>query len=168
MKTYIAFLRGVNVGGNTALPMARLKSICQDIGFENVRTYIRSGNVLFESELSEEMLVEKLEDALYISEQKHIPVIIRSGNELENILNRNPFANANPSQVGVMFFADSIPKNLLEGLTIPGPEELEISRQEIYIHFPNGMGRSKLKLPKTGTMRNINTITRLVEIGKTH
>lgn len=166
MKTYIAFLRGINVGGKTALPMARLKSICQEIGFENVQTYIRSGNVLFESELTEEKLAGKLEHALLKSEEKHIPVIIRTENELKNILNQNPFPTANPAQVGVMFFSNTVPQDLLNDLTISGPEEVEISLKEIYVHYPNGIGRSKLKLPKKGTMRNINTITKLVEMGK--
>jgi uncharacterized protein (DUF1697 family) len=170
MKTYIAFLRGINVGGNTALPMARLKSIFTDVGFKNVRTYIRSGNIIFRSEVSEEMIVEILEQVLYKSEQKQIPVIIRTIKKLETIITYNPFPKENPSQVGVMFFANSVPQDLLKNVTIEGPEELKISGREIYIHYPNGMGRSKLKLPKMtqrGTVRNINTITKLVELGKT-
>jgi uncharacterized protein (DUF1697 family) len=64
MTTHIAFLRGINVGGNTILPMSELKSICDDLGFKNVRTYIQSGNVVFESNLSEEELIKDMEGAL--------------------------------------------------------------------------------------------------------
>jgi uncharacterized protein (DUF1697 family) len=168
MKTYIAFLRGINVGGNTSLPMAELRAVCTDIGFGNVRTYIQSGNVIFESEFPEEILIKKLEQALHVKEQKHIPVIIRTAREIESVISRNPFPDAKPSQVGVMFFVDPVPKDLLKDVTITGPEEVEIFGREIYIHFPNGMDRSKLKLPlvQQGTVRNINTITKLVELSR--
>ena len=169
METHIAFLRGINVGGNTILPMSELKSICHDIGFKNVCTYIQSGNVIFESELSEELLVKKLEQALQASKQKHIPAVIRTAKELESVISRNPFPNAKPAQVGVLFFANPVPKDILKDITIPGSEEVEISGREIYIHYPNGMGRSKLKFPKMlqkGTVRNINTITKLAELGR--
>lgn len=169
MNTYIAFLRGINVGGNTSLPMARLKSICRDIGFENVHTYIRSGNVIFQSELSISDSVKKLEQALLKSEEKHIPVIIRTEDELKTIITHNPFPHTKPAQVGVMLFANPVPQDLLEGVTISGPEKVEVSAREIYIHYPHGMGRSKLKLPKMdqmGTVRNINTLTKLVKLGE--
>jgi uncharacterized protein (DUF1697 family) len=169
METHIAFLRGINVGGNTMLPMSELKSTCNDIGFKKVRTYIQSGNVIFESELSEEMLVKKLERALQASKQQYIPVVIRTTKELESVISCNPFPNAKPAQVGVMFFANPVPKDILKDITIPGSEEVEISGREIYIHYPNGMGRSKLKLPKMpqkGTVRNINTVTKLAELDR--
>ncbi len=167
MKSLIAFLRGINVGGDTALSMARLKSICEEIGFKAVSTYIRSGNVIFCSELSGEMLVKKLELALYESEKRHITVILRTKKELQTIITCNPFPKANPSQIGVMFFANSVPQDLLKDVIISGPEEVKISGREIYIHYPNGIGRSKFKLPtmnQRGTVRNINTITKLIEL----
>lgn len=170
MKTYIAFLRGINVGKNTLLPMSELKLICNGIGFKNVRTYIQSGNVIFESELSEEMLVKKLEQALHTRKQKHIPVIIRTAKELESVISCNPFPNAKPARVGVMFFASPVSNDVLKAITIPRPEEVEISEREIYIHFPNGMGRSKLKLSpmqQQGTVRNINTVTKLAKLATT-
>ena len=169
METHIAFLRGINVGGNNMLSMSELKSICNDIGFKNVRTYIQSGNVIFESELSEEMLVKGLERALQASKQKHIPVVIRTAKELESVISCNPFPNAKPEQVGIMFFSDPIPNDGLKDLTLSGPEEVEISGREIYIHYPNGMRQSKLELPKMiqkGTVRNINTITKLAEMSR--
>lgn len=169
METYIAFLRGINVGGNTMLPMSELKSICDGIGFKNVRTHIQSGNVIFASGLSEEVLVKKLERALQAGRQKHIPVVIRTADELGSVISRNPFPDARPAQVGVMFFADPVPKDILKDMTIPEPEEVEISGREIYLHYPDGMGRSKLRLPKMlqkGTVRNINTVARLAEMGR--
>jgi len=169
MATHIAFLRGINVGGNTILPMSELKSICHDLGFENVRTFIQSGNVVFGSKLSEEVLTKELEGALHNSKQKRIPVIIRSANELESVITRNPFPNANPAQVGVLFLSTRVPNDLLKDITIPSPEEVVVSGREIYIHYPNGMGRSKLKLPamtQQGTVRNINTVVKLVRLSQ--
>lgn len=169
METYIAFLRGINVGGSNILPMSELKSICNDIGFEIVRTYIQSGNVIFESKIPEVILVKELEDALYKRKQKHIPVIIRTAKELESVLFDNPFPNAKASQVGVMFFTDPIPKDALNGITIPGSEIIEIHEREIYIYFPNGMGSSKLKFTsilQKGTVRNINSVAKLVELSR--
>jgi|ERR1035437_1329819 uncharacterized protein (DUF1697 family) len=169
MATHIAFLRGINVGGNIILLMSELKSICDDLGFENVRTFIQSGNVVFESNLSEEVLMNELEGALQDSKQKRIPVIIRSVNELESVISCNPFPNTNPAQVGVLFLSTQIPKDLLTDITIPSPEEVVVSGREIYIHYPNGMGRSKLKLPamtQQGTVRNINTVAKLVKLSQ--
>ncbi len=168
MNTYIAFLRGINVGGNTCLPMAELRAACNEIGFKNVRTYIQSGNVIFESDLPEEMLITMLEKALYDKVEKHIPVMIRMVEELELVNSGNPFPDAKPALVGVMFFKAPVPSDLLINVTISGPEEVKISKREIYIHFPDGMGRSKLKLPlaQQGTVRNINTITKLIELSR--
>lgn len=169
MTTFIAFLRGINVGGNTILPMAKLKDICTDLGFENVRTYIQSGNVLFDSDLSEHKLMIMLELVLEVQMGKLIPVILRSAKELEAVVAKNPFPNANPSQVGISFFIQSVAEKYLNDFVNTEPEEIVVSGREIYIHYPNGMGRSKLKLPKMqvkGTVRNINTVSKLVELSK--
>ncbi len=162
---YVAFLRGINVGKNTLLPMARLKAICEKAGLISVRTFIASGNVMFESAASEEELIRLLESALETSEGRRIPVIIRQSPELKKIVSRNPFPDANPAQVGVMLFAKPVPKDLMEGVVISGPEQVKISGREIFIHYPLGMGRSKLKIPaQDGTVRNINTIRKLAEL----
>ncbi|MDX1941062.1 MAG: DUF1697 domain-containing protein [Saprospiraceae bacterium] len=169
MAIFIALLRGINVGGNTIFPMAELKAICEAAGFKNVRTYIQSGNVLFETELSEVEQVNILEDAIKTSKQKHIPVIIRSAAEMEAVLTRNPFPDALPAQVGVLFLVNKAPNDLFKDVIMEGREEVVVSGREIYIHFPDGMGRSKLKFPKAaqeGTMRNINTIVKLVKLAE--
>ncbi|MBE0652119.1 MAG: DUF1697 domain-containing protein [Bacteroidales bacterium] len=168
MKTYIALLQGINVGGHGKLPMTALKSLCEHLGLSNVRTYIQSGNVVFQSDHDKKSLCGMLEQGLQNKMQKHVPVIIRTVEEMESMLVSNPFPKANPSQVGVMFFAEAVDRNLYKDLVITGREEVKISGREIFIHFPEGMGRSKLKLPleRQGTVRNINTISKLVEIGK--
>ena len=169
MQIFVALLRGINVGGNNILPMAELKSICEEAGFKNVKTYIQSGNVLFENKLSEEKAVKKLEDTLKTRLKNSISVIIRTIDELEEIISDNPFPDAVPSKVGVTFFGNKVPKDLLEGFSNKGPEEIVLSEREIFVYYPDGMGQSKLKLPKMaqqGTVRNINTVRKLAELAK--
>lgn len=169
MATLIALLRGINVGGNSLLPMTELREICSGLGFLNVCTYIESGNIIFESDLREEKVLKLLENALQAKKEKHIAVIIRSPYELESVISNNPFPNAKPNQVGVLFFTRPVPKDYLKDITIKGPEEVVVWNREIYIHYPNGIGQSKLKLPKMaelGTVRNINTVTRLAEMSQ--
>ena len=167
MTTFIAFLRGINVGGNTILPMKDLVVLCTELGFRDVKTYINSGNVVFKSSISEKAVTSKLEKILLVQMGKEISVIIRTSSELESIIKNNPFPQANPSQVGVTLFAESVSRKMLEDIVIPGKEEVRMEGREIYIHFPKGMGKSKIKLPASiiaGTVRNINTITKLVQL----
>lgn len=169
MTTFIALLRGINVGGNTMFPMAALKAICVEVGCKNVRTYIQSGNVVLESDLTEAQLIKALEEAIEAKQQKHIPVVIRSIKEMEAVLADNPFPNAVPAQVGVLFLTKAAPKEVFKDVPIPGREEIVVAGREIYIHYPDGMGRSKLKLPKMpeqGTTRNINTVGKLVALAE--
>ncbi|MBE0450337.1 MAG: hypothetical protein IBX70_05765 [Clostridia bacterium] len=78
----------------------------------------------------------------------------------------NPFPDGIPSQVGVMFFVDPLPEDFLEGVNLTGPEEVVLREREIFIHYPNGMGRSKLKIPLShkGTVRNISTVNKLLAL----
>jgi len=163
---YICFLRGINVGGTT-LPMNELKSLCEKLGFQGVRTYIQSGNVVFESPLAEAALADLVETALQKRMGKRIPVALRTIDELDEVLKKNPFQKEEPAKVGVMFFAKSVHKDFLDSVSTSTGEEVKIGKREIYIHYPNGMGRSKLKLPKEageGTVRNINTVRKLIDL----
>jgi uncharacterized protein (DUF1697 family) len=164
MNTYVAFLRGINVGGNTLVSMKELAAICTQTGFENVRTYLNSGNVIFQSPLPEKEQQLALEQALLEKTGKGIRVVIRSSGDLERVVKDNPFQGAVPSQVGVLLGTEPIPENILAGFVIPGREQVVPGKREVYVHYPDGMGRSKLKWPpslRDGTMRNINTLTKL-------
>lgn len=166
MARFVAFLRGINVGG-VKLLMDELRSICEEAGLQQVRTYIQSGNVLFDSRKSEDTIVSSLEKLLEIRKGRTIAVILRTPGELQDIVASNPFLGAKPSQVGVLLFRDAPPESALENVQIPGREEIVWAGRQVYIHYPDGMGRSKLKLPGAmggGTMRNINTITKLAQM----
>jgi len=91
MPSYTALLRAVNVGGTGKLPMSELKAMCEAAGFAKVRTYIASGNVVFESKLSEKSVKAKLEKSLEAYAGKPVGVLVRSGAEMAAVLDANPF-----------------------------------------------------------------------------
>jgi uncharacterized protein (DUF1697 family) len=165
MAVFVALLRAVNVGGTGSLPMKVLSGLCTDLGFRDVRTYIQSGNVVFRCGLSSARIRTSLEKALTAHMGKKIDVIVRDAAELRQALVANPFPNAEPSKVAVAFCSTPVRKELFAAVVAPGGEQIVAGGSEVYIYYPNGMGRSKLKFPKTdgfATVRNINTVRRLV------
>src|SRR4030095_1759414 len=115
------------------LPMNELRTLCEKLGFEGVRTYIQSGNVILESPLAEEALTKQLETALEKKMGKHIPVALRTVDELSEVLKKNPFQKAEPAKVGVMFFAKPVHKDFLDSVSTTTGEEVRIGKREIYI-----------------------------------
>jgi len=167
MAVFVALLRAVNVGGTGKLSMQDLVRSCTKLGFKNSRTYIQSGNVIFESTLAEKSVRARLEEALTRALGKPADVIVRTAAVLESVLEANPFPNIEPARVGVYFQSDPVNKSQLSQVKSPTGEEVRLGKREFYIHFPNGMGRSKLKLPTgVGTMRNVNTVAKLVSMAK--
>lgn len=167
MAIYIALLRGINVGGSGILAMKDLAAICAGLGFSKTRTYIQSGNVIFESPLKEKAILEKLEEALRAKMRKQIDVMIRTPAELRNVLDANPFPSAEPNKVAAVFLASKPPVEKLHNLAGPAGEQVRAGAREIYVYYPEGMGRSKLKLPLDGvpaTVRNINTVSNLLKM----
>ncbi|MEZ2128977.1 MULTISPECIES: DUF1697 domain-containing protein [unclassified Sinorhizobium] len=166
MPVYVALLRAVNVGGTGALPMAELKSLCEELGFADVRTYIQSGNVLFRSDQAESTVRERLEAGLSRKMGKSPGVMLRNRKELEAIAAGAPFPHAKPNYLLVNFRPEAAAKDALDTMVAPDGEEVQIAGREIYVHYPNGSGRSKLKLPalKAGTSRNLNTVRKLAEM----
>jgi uncharacterized protein (DUF1697 family) len=165
MTTYIALLRAVNVGGTGKLPMKDLSALCARLGFENVRTYIQSGHVVFQSALSEEKVRTRLEQALTAKLGKPADAMLRTAEELHAILQANPFHDEPPNKVAVMFLSGALPKSALSEVVAPGGEQFRPCKREIYVYFPNGMGQSKFKLPRSigpATARNVNTVAKLV------
>ncbi|MBX9825846.1 MAG: DUF1697 domain-containing protein [Xanthobacteraceae bacterium] len=166
MARYAALLRAVNVGGTTALPMSRLKAVCLDAGLEHVETYIASGNVVFESKAAPAKIKATLEAALRKELGKPVGVVLRSAAELRAVLKASPFRNTEPKYTHVIFLDTAPPADALDHVRGRRDEELRLAEREIYVHYPSGMGRSKLRIPAAseGTARNINTVTKLVEL----
>lgn len=166
MHTYFALLRSVNVGGTAKLPMSDLARMCRDIGFEAVQTYIASGNVIFKTDMFPEAARVSLEERLYEYCGKVIRVHIRTPDEMSAIIAGNPFAQAEGNKV-VALFLDKQPEaqTIFQGQK---DEEISAGTREFYVHYPSGIGRSKLVLPDSaqGTARNMNTLTKLLEIAR--
>lgn len=163
MAALVALLRAVNVGGNTALPMERLRAVCEAAGFEKVRTYIQSGNVVFTTSLTPDAAREKLEAALAEDSGTSIGVLVRDVAAIRQIVSDDPFREEPGSKVGVFFLSHAPDAAEMAKVVAPGGECVIAHGPELYVHYPNGMGRSKLKLPaaRDGTMRNMNTVKKL-------
>lgn len=163
---YVALLRAVNVGGTGKLPMTELKAMCELAGFLCVRTYIASGNVVFQSTKTEAQVKTALEAALSAYAGKPTGVMVRTAAEMAAVLEHNPFAKMPGNRV-VAYFLDGAPaKDALNTVTNQTSEQLRLGVREIYGYFPDGQGESKLKIPaaKSGTARNMNTIAKLSEM----
>jgi len=168
MTKYVALLRAVNVAGTGKLPMTELKSMCDSSGFVNARTYIASGNVVFESKLPESAVKAKLEKCLASYAGKPIDVMVRTGPEMAAVLAKNPFKSRAANATVAIFLDERPPKDSLKTMTGQAEEEVALGTREIYVHYGAGMGRSKLKIPaaKRGTARNMNTVAKLTDWAK--
>lgn len=166
MARLVAFLRAVNVGGTGKLPMTDLVDLCRKAGFQDVRTYIASGNVIFSTDLTEQSAKAALEKQLQDYAGKHIPVFIRTGPDLKRILDSNPFPDRPANQTMVVFLDSKPSEDAQHQATGLKSEEIRLGNRELYIHYGEGMGRSKLKIPgaQSGTARNINTVAKLVNM----
>ena len=166
MVAYVALLRAVNVGGTGKLPMAALKAICVELGFAQVQTTIASGNVLFCSPLSEAEVKHALEERLHAHTGKPCVVLVRTNAEVADVLARNPFLDAPPSQVAVLFVGEKLPRDPLAGVTGLGREQIHVGQREIFIWYRDGMANTRLRIPsaRAGTARNINTVSKLAAL----
>jgi len=169
MPVMIAMLRGVNVGGNHKLPMARLRAICEELSFERPETFIQSGNILFETEDME--AAERMEAAIEREFSFQAAVIMRSAAELREVVNHNPFQGRNGAQSLATFLKTDPGEQVRKAVrAIPvEPEELRIAGREMYVYYPNGMGRTKLPMARMermfgcpSTSRNWNTVEKLL------
>jgi uncharacterized protein (DUF1697 family) len=176
MPRYVALLRGINVGGNKKVPMARLRELMEGLGYTDVATLLQSGNAVFTSkEKSPAKVVKQLEVAIAKEFGFEVSVVLRTRDELAAAIQANPLPGAEdaPSQFLVTFLSDvPDPKRLKE--IDPAaylPDEFRVVEREIYARFPNGVGNSKLatvlggpRLGVTPTARNWNTVTKLLEL----
>lgn len=166
MTAYVALLRGVNVGGRKLL-MSDLKDIAGELKLERPQTYIASGNLLFVSGKAEASLKQELEGALRAHFGKPVGVMVRSADEMQTVVEENPFPRAGKAAVAI-FLDRAPPKDAAAEAKNVADEEVVLGRREIYVHYPSGMGRSKLRIAgaKTGTARNMNTVAKLAQLAK--
>ena len=166
MTAFVALLRAVNVGGTGKLPMEDLKRLCERAGLKSVRTYIASGNVVLQSDKTEADVKKSLEKELAAYAGKPVGVLVRTAREMALVSAENPFPDARPSYCVAIFLDEKPPKETLTTLKNQVDEQVALGRREVYVHYGEGMGRSKLGIPaaRTGTARNMNTVAKLAEM----
>jgi uncharacterized protein (DUF1697 family) len=170
VSTYIALLRGVNVGGKNKLPMTELRAHFASLGFHNVRTLIQSGNVVFESAHapSAHQLETTVEEHFAIASR----ISLRTPQELQNVVAKVPGTMSETARLYVGFFAEKPAASDVVHLDHERflPEEFSVVGEEVYMHLPEGMAQTKLpdylnrRLKAPITFRNWNTVNRLVEL----
>lgn len=175
MAAYICFLRGVNVGGKGKVPMAELKSVLEELGFENVKTVLQSGNVVFTAKGKPE--AKKIEAAIERAFKYRSDVHLLTRAQLRKVIADNPYQQAAKKDPGhmVVFILPDKPlataKAKLETVACKD-EKFTIRPHAVYAHFGNGMGRSRLAatmdraLGVRGTARNWNTLNKVFELAE--
>ncbi len=180
MNSWIALLRGVNVGGRNQVSMESLREICVSIKLRHPQTYIQSGNVVFGSpETDPAKLAQRIESAIEQRCSFRPSVMLRTAAEMRDVVERNPFAGRNniePARLAVFFLPETLAEKIAQKVrTINvGPEEIHPSGRELYIYFPDGQGKSKLQpvlertLKMPATARNWNTVVKLLSLAEAH
>jgi len=181
MTVYVSMLRAVNVGGTSRIKMEALRAVYESLGLADVRTLLQSGNVVFRSGLTDrERLVKRIMQEIERQLDLEVEVILRTLAEIESIVERGPVlsASADMGKLLVMFLS-SVPGAAAQAALMKWhkskqlKEMVELRGPEIYLYYPDGVGRSKLTnavieshLDTSGTSRNWNTLTKLVETGR--
>ena len=163
MTAYVALLRAMNVAGIGKLPMAELKAIGAACGFANVRTFIASGNLLFDSDLGEADVQARIEGKLQAFFGKSVAVFVRTAAELAATAAANPFDDDKPSREMAHFIAEEpVAAMLAEARDIAG-ERMALGPRSIIVSYGEGIGKTRLKLPavKRGTARNMNSVAKM-------
>ncbi len=180
VQTYIAMIRGINVGGQKTIKMADLKALCESLGFRNVTTYIQSGNVVLSSAQKNPSTVgETIESGIKKKFGFDVTVVVRTPEELKSVVKKNPFVGRkgiDEIRLNVMFL-DSKPEpalvKALGPLAAKSKDEYEINGREVYLHCPNGYGKTLLSntffeknLKVRATTRNWNSVNNLLELAE--
>jgi uncharacterized protein (DUF1697 family) len=176
MNSYISMLRGINVSGQKKIKMEELKKLYESLGFSDVQTYIQSGNVIFKSsEKDASKLAGRIKQKMKQIFGFDVSIIIRTKDELEELIKNNPFTKKDASKLHVTFLSTlpiSVPVDEINKVKSEA-EEFFIADQAIYLFCPNGYGRSKLsntffekKLLVSATTRNWGTVKSLFNMAK--
>jgi uncharacterized protein (DUF1697 family) len=166
MTAYVAMIRAVNVSGTGKLPKEELKAMGEACGFDNVRTFINSGNLLFTSDLAESMVKQRVEERLADYFGKPVPAYVRNAREMAEAVKCNPFTDDKPSRVMAHFIDDQPTKAMIDEARDVQGERLAPGSRLIYVSYGEGIGKTKLKLPavKQGTARNMNSVAKIADL----
>ena len=176
MPTYVALLRGINLGARNRVAMADLRALLEKLGYDDVRTHLQSGNAVFATgERSAAAVGVAVEKAIEDGLGTKVPVLVRSSAQLAKVVATDPLGDraTDHARYMVVFLDTSLPKNALAGIDPRRyePEEFTLVGRELYLWLPGGTHASRLarvladeKLGGTGTMRNWRTVTKLAEM----
>ncbi|MFC0508278.1 DUF1697 domain-containing protein [Micromonospora costi] len=176
MDRYVALLRGINLGSHARIAMADLRRLVTGLGHEDVRTYLQSGNVVFASAVRDaERLAAGIERAIADELGLTVPVLVRGTREMAAIAGGNPYAGRedDPTKLLVAFLRAAPERSRVDALTVPGGETaaFTVTGREVYLHYPDGYGRSKLsnaylekKLGVVSTTRNWKSVRALADL----
>jgi uncharacterized protein (DUF1697 family) len=175
MPRYVAFLRGINVGGNKLVPMVRLRDLLERLGHTGVATLLQSGNAVFTSKSRPAQVVKEIEAAIAKEFGFDVAIVLRTRDELAAAIDRNPLAGAEdaPTHFLVTFLSAEPDRKRVQEIDPAAylPDEFRVVGREIYGRFPNGIGTSKLagilstpRLGVTPTARNWNTVKKLLQL----
>ncbi len=174
MTVLITLLRGINVSGKNKIKMEELRSLYESLGFEEIHTYIQSGNVIFRTNLLDTtQMITQIRNKINQEYGFDVIVIVRTPEEFDQIIKNNPYSDKDLTKVHVAFLSNEQYSYSIDELekSITGQEEFEIRDKEIYLYLPHGSGRTKLtnnffekKLGMKATTRNLRTINKILEI----
>ena len=173
MAVMVALLRGVNVGGKGSLPMADLRRVATDLGYDDVATYIQSGNLVLRTSDSASKVTNDLASAIAGLGGVKPAVMVRSRSQLAKVVDANPFLRrGEDASLCHVTFMETAASGALGALDLDKyePEEAKAVGKELFLFLPGGMGRSKLAADlarnkqAVGTTRNWRTVTKLLEM----
>jgi uncharacterized protein (DUF1697 family) len=167
VTSYVALLRGVNLG-QRQLKMEDLRRIAGELGLEDAKTYIASGNLLFRSSRGAAALKKLLQTALADHMGAKVGVMVRTAAEMAAVTAANPFHDKASNYTVAFFLDDAPPKDATDHAKNVDGELMALGKREVYVHYPRGQGQSRLAIPATrdGTARNMNTVAKLAELAK--
>lgn len=176
MSTYIALLRGINVGGHKKVPMADLRALHAGLGHNDVVTYIQSGNVVFDAQVEDLVSLRRgIEEAIVDEFGFEVPIMIRTPMELEGVMASSPYraSGAEPARLAVAFLAEPPASDRAAAMDPDAflPDEFRLSGREVFLHCPTGFGRTTLthaylerQLGVAATIRGWKTVTKLAAL----
>ncbi len=177
MPIYVAMLRGINVSGQKTIKMETLRVSFEALGFRRVRSYVQSGNVIFEAtKASSDNLSKNVGEKILSDFGFSVPLILRTSGEMKKIVSDNPFLKekeVDDSKLHVTFLSEPPARAALAELAALNgtPDEFRVKDREVYLYCPNGYGRTKLSntafeklLSVDATTRNWKTVNKLVEM----
>ena len=170
MKKYIVLLRGINVSGKNKLPMAELRDLLNELGFQNVQTYIQSGNIILTSDENKTTICKKIKEGVATKFGYDVPVIAKTVSEWNKAIKNYPFPTDNPKIVAFVFLDKKTSETKI-GVKGVNDDEYKIHDDMVYIYCPSTFAKTKLsnnlferKLNVTATTRNYNTTLKLLEL----